>query len=125
MAMVLAISMTPLSKAYLADARRLGSIVSMAAVVVLLAISLGSYFLHATVASRELVDSLARMKAWPATDIRHYIRYAEIYREVKAAGGFSGFIRALLSEAVFLVIVVSAAQQAASGVRGLMERANR
>ncbi len=125
MAMVLVISMTPVSRAYLASARRLGSIISMVAVVVLLAISLGSYFLHATVASRELVDSLSEMKAWSATDYRHYIRYSEIYREVKAAGGFSGFIRALLSEAVFLAIVVGAAQQAAFAMRNLMERANR
>ena len=125
MAMALVISMTPVSKAYLIGAARLGSIMSVTAVVVLLAISLGSYFLHATVASRELVDSLSQMKGWPATDYRHYIRYSEIYREVNAAGGFSGFIRALLSEAVFLVIVVAAAQQAASGVRNLIERANR
>ena len=125
MAMVLVISMTPVSKAYLASARRLGSIISMVAVVVLLAISLGSYFLHATVVSRELVDSLSEMKTWAATDYRHYIRYSEIYREVRAAGGFSGFIRALLSEAVFLVIVVGAAQHAASAVRSSMERANR
>ena len=40
------------------------------------------------------------------------------------AGGFSGFFRALLSETVFLVIVVGVAQQAASGARGLMGRTN-
>ena len=125
MAIALIISMTPVSRAYLTGARRLGSIVSVVAVVVLLAISLGSYFLHATVASRELVASLSQMKGWPATDIEHYERYSEIYREVRAAGGFSGFIRALLSEAVFLVIVVAVAQQAASGLRALVEPAKR
>lgn len=122
MAMALVITMTPIRAAYLDGARRLSSMVSVIAVVVLLAISLASYFLHATVASRELVDSLSHMKDWPTTEYRHYIRYSEIYREVKAAGGFSGFIRALLSEAVFLVIVVGVAQQAASAVRGLMGR---
>ncbi len=125
MAMALAISATPIKDAYQVGARRLGSIVSVTAVVVLLGISLGSYFLHATVASRELVDALSRMKGWPATDIEHYMRYSEIYGEVKVAGRFSGFFRALLSETVFLVIVVGVAQQAASGARGLMERANR
>ena len=124
MAMALAISATPIRDAYQDGARRLGSIVSVIAIVVLLAISLGSYFLHATAASRELVESLSQMKGWPATDIEHYKRYSEIYREVKVAGGFSGFFRALLSETVFLVIVVGVAQQAASGVRGLMERTN-
>ena len=123
-AIALVISVTPVSRAYQDGARRLASSVSVICVVVLLAISLGSYFLHATVASRELVASLSQMKAWPATDVEHYIRYSEIYREVKAAGGFSGFIRALLSEAVFLVLVVGVAQQAASGVRILMERPN-
>ena len=124
-AIALVVSMTPVSRAYGKGARRTASSVSVICVVVLLAISLGSYFLHATVASRELVASLSQMKTWPATDVEHYIRYSEIYREVKAAGGFSGFIRALLSEAVFLVLVVGVAQQAASGLRILTERANR
>ncbi len=125
MAMALAISATPIKDAYQLGPRRLGSIVSVTAVVVLLAISLGSYFLHATVASRELVAALWQMKGWPATDIEHYVRYSEIYGEVEVAGRFSGFFRALLSETVFLVIAAAVAQQAASGARGLMERANR
>ena len=122
MLMSLLVSVTPISAAYLDRARRLGSTVSLIAVIVLLAISLGSYFLHATVASRSLANSLSHLQGWSATDFRHYMRYSEIYTEVNAAGGLSGFIRALLSEAVFLVILVGVAQQAASWVRHLMGR---
>ena len=122
MLMSLLVSVTPISAAYRNRARRLGSTVSLIAVIVLLAISLGSYFLHATVASRGLASSLSYLESWSATDFRHYLRYSEIYTEVNAAGGLSGFIRALLSEAVFLVILVGVAQQAASWVRHLMGR---
>ena len=122
MLMSLLVSVTPISAAYRDRARRLGSTVSLIAVIVLLAISLGSYFLHATVASRSLANSLSHLESWSATDFRHYMRYSEIYTEVNAAGGLSGFIRALLSEAVFLVILVGVAQQAASWVRHLMGR---
>jgi len=122
MAMSLVVSMTPIAAAYRARARRIGSTVSLIAVIVLLGVSLGSYFLHATVASRGLAASLSNLQEWSATDQRHYMRYAEIYREVSAAGGVSGFIRALLSEAVFLVILVGIAQQAASRLPNLMGR---
>ena len=125
MAMSLLISMTPIAAAYRARARRMGSTVSLIAVIVLLGVSLGSYFLHATVASRGLAASLSHLQDWSATDHRHYMRYAEIYREVSAAGGVSGFIRALLSEAVFLVILVGIAQQAASRMPNLMGRPSR
>ena len=124
MAMSLLVSMTPIATAYRARARRLSSTVSLIAVIVLLGVSLGSYFLHATVASRGLAASLSHLQEWSATDHRHYMRYAEIYREVSAAGGVSGFIRALLSEAVFLVILVGVAQQAASRLPNLMGRSS-
>ena len=122
MLMSLLISLTPLSRAFRDSARRMGSTVSLLAVVGLLAISLVSYFIHAIDASRGLADALSHMQSWSATDHRHYMRYSQIYRDVKAAGAVSGFIRALLSEAVFLVIVVGVAQQAASGVRNLVGR---
>ena len=125
MAMTLLVSMTPIAAAYRARARRLSTTVSLIAVIVLLGVSLGSYFLHATVASRGLAASLSHLQEWSATDHRHYMRYAEIYREVSAAGGVSGFIRALLSEAVFLVILVGIAQQAASRMPNLMGRPSR
>lgn len=125
MAMSLLVSMTPLAAAYRTRARRLGSTVSLIAVIVLLGVSLGSYFLHATVASRGLAAALSHLQEWSATDHRHYMRYSEIYQEVSTAGGVSGFIRALLSEAVFLVILVGIAQRAASRVPNLMGRASR
>ena len=124
MAMTLLVSMTPIADAYRARARRLSTTVSLIAVIVLLGVSLGSYFLHATVASRGLAASLSQLQEWSATDHRHYMRYAEIYREVSAAGGVSGFIRALLSEAVFLVILVGIAQQAVSRLPNLMGRSS-
>ena len=124
MAMTLLVSMTPMAAAYRARARRLSTTVSLIAVIVLLGVSLGSYFLHATVASRGLAASLSNLQEWSATDHRHYMRYAEIYREVSAAGGVSGFIRALLSEAVFLVILVGIAQQAVSRLPNLMGRSS-
>ena len=124
MAMTLLVSMTPIAAAYRARARRLSTNVSLIAVIVLLGVSLGSYFLHATVASRGLAASLSQLQEWSATDQRHYMRYAEIYREVSAAGGVSGFIRALLSEAVFLVILVGIAQQATSRLPNLMGRSS-
>ena len=50
------------------------------------------------------------------------MRYSEIYQDVRAAGSVTGFIRVLLSEAVFLVIIVGVMQQAATGLRNFAGR---
>jgi len=122
MVMTLLISLTPLSAALRVGALRLGSAASLCMVVILLAISLASYFMHAITVSRVLAESLSHMESWSATDQRHYMRYSEIYQDVKAAGSVTGFIRVLLSEAVFLVIIVGVMQQAATGLRNLAGR---
>ena len=122
MMMTLLISLTPLSAAFRVGARQLGSAASLFMVVGLLAISLASYFIHAIAVSRVLAESLSHMESWSATDQRHYMRYSEIYQDVKAAGSVTGFIRVLLSEAVFLVIIVGVVQQAATGMRNLAGR---
>ncbi len=122
MMMTLLISLTPLSAAFRVGARQLGSAASLFMVVSLLAISLASYFIHAIAVSRVLAESLSHMESWSATDQRHYMRYSEIYQDVKAAGSVTGFIRVLLSEAVFLVIIVGVVQQAATGIRNLAGR---
>ncbi len=122
MMMTLLISLTPLSAAFRVGARQLGSAASLCMVVSLLAISLASYFMHAISVSRVLADSLSHMESWSATDQRHYMRYSEIYQDVQTAGSVTGFIRVLLSEAVFLVIVVGVVQQAATGLRNLAGR---
>ena len=122
MMMTLLISLTPLSAAFRVGARQLGSAASLFMVVSLLAISLASYFIHAITVSRVLAESLSHMESWSATDQRHYMRYSEIYQDVKAAGSVTGFIRVLLSEAVFLVIIVGVVQQAATGIRNLAGR---
>ncbi len=122
MMMTLLISLTPLSAAFRVGARQFGSAASLFMVVSLLAISLASYFIHAIAVSRVLAESLSHMESWSATDQRHYMRYSEIYQDVKAAGSVTGFIRVLLSEAVFLVIIVGVVQQAATGIRNLAGR---
>ncbi len=122
MMMTLLISLTPLSAAFRVGARQLGSAASLLMVVSLLAISLASYFIHAITVSRVLAESLSHLESWSATDQRHYMRYSEIYQDVKAAGSVTGFIRVLLSEAVFLVIIVGVMQQAATGIRNLAGR---
>ncbi|MDE0712026.1 MAG: hypothetical protein OXH60_07815 [Rhodospirillales bacterium] len=122
MMMTLLISLTPLSAAFRVGALRLGSAASLCMVVSLLAISLASYFMHAITVSRVLAESLSHMEPWSATDQRHYMRYSEIYQDVQAAGSVTGFIRVLLSEAVFLVIIVGVVQQAATGLRNLAGR---
>ena len=62
MMMTLLISLTPLSAAFRAGARQLGSAASLCMVVSLLAISLASYFMHAITVSRVLAGN--RCRTW-------------------------------------------------------------